>query len=92
MPRTLLNNSKRSAMFFLASRSKSRSNGGASHSDNTPRNTPKSNDCDQSAGDLPQLQDEQNGAITYLTRELGSLRHDVTQLKSEVMSQKQFQQ
>ena len=86
IPRTLLKNGKRSATFFLASRSKSLSNGRAPHSNNTPRSPPKSNDCNQCASNPLQVQDEQNGAITCLTRELGSLRRDVTQLKSEVMS------
>ena len=86
IPRTLLKNGKRSATFFLASRSKSLSNGRAPHSNNTPRSPPKSNDCNQCASNPLQVQDEQNGATTSLTRELGSLRRDITQLKSEVMS------
>ena len=86
IPRTLLKNGKRSATFFLASRTKSPSNGQAPHSNDTPRSPPKSNDCNQCASNLLQVQDEHNGAITSLTRELGSLRCDVTQLKLEVIS------
>ena len=67
IPHTLLKNGKRSATFFLASRSKSPSNGWAPHSKDTPRSLPKSNDCNRCASNPPQVQDEQNGAITCLT-------------------------
>ena len=86
IPRTLLKNGKRSATFFLASRSKSSSNCRAPHPDNTPQNPLQSNDGTQSFSNSPPPQDEQNEAITSLMRDLGSLRHDVTQLKSEVTS------
>lgn len=87
VPRTLLKNGKRSATQFLASRSKSPSSQvshNTSTTDNGPQTSGSNPSPDHHCSDFihhPQL----NGAITSLTRDLGSLRYDITQLKSEVM-------
>ena len=91
LPRTLLKNGKRSASVFIASRSKSPSGRLTPHAVNLPSCSPQSpggNPSPVCNGPDSICHPEQNGAIASLTRELGSLRCDVTQLKSEVMSLK----
>ena len=88
-PRTLLKNGKRSAVAFLASRSRNSPNCQSPlktiNSPITPIDGDKPSD---NHGSESLCCPENNRAIASLTRELGSLRHDVTQLKSDIVSLK----
>ena len=89
MPRTLLKNGKRSANLFLASRSKHTSEGCTPLAVNSPNNasqSPSGTPSPDRHNPVSVYRPEQNRSITSLTRELGSLRRDTTQFKSEVKS------
>ena len=84
-PRTLLKNGKRSAAVFIAARSRVSSSPQTSDNalpsiDGTTRGSHDSvsHNCSEN--------NENNRAITTLTRELGTLRREVTQLKSDIKS------
>ena len=90
VPRTLLKNGKRSAAAFISSRLRDSPSGQTSQAnDPSPQSTDETTLhgnplCDGIVSDCS----GNNRAITTLTRELGFLRRDVTQLKSDILGLK----